>query len=134
MDVLVACPYPQRWALLDTPTPSSHPSNPHDTPQHASRPSRSDPAPANCKRDRSRSVADKALGLDNLRHGLKPPGKRTKIVKPTPSTPTPTSAQSKNPSAVLFLGQRLPTLLEDHLPGRMCSICLALGEPNSSTY
>ena len=84
MDVLVACPYQPRRALLDTPTPSAHPSNPQGTPQHASRPSRSDPAPASCKRDRSRSVADKALGPDDLRHGLKPSSKRPKFVEPSP--------------------------------------------------
>ena len=92
------------------------------------------PAPASCKRDRSKSVADKALGSDNLRHGLKPPGKCTRCVQPTPSPPTPAPAQSKNPSAVLFLGQRLPTHLKDHLLGRMCLIRHALGELNSSTY
>ena len=74
------------------------------------------------------------LGSDDLRLGLKPPGKRTKFVQPTPSMSTPAPAQSRNPSAVLFLGQHIPTHLKDHLPGQMCSIRLALGEPNSSTY
>ena len=29
----------------------------------------------------------------------------------------------KNPSALLVFGQRLPSLLRDNLPGRMCLIC-----------
>ena len=65
---------------------------------------------------------------------MKPPGKRPKFVEPSPPPPTPTPSQSKNPSALLILGQRLPSLLKDNLPGQMCSICLAQGEPNSSTY
>ena len=84
-------------------------------------------------RDRSRSASDKVLSQDDLRHGLKPHGKRPKFVEPSPP-PSPTPSQSKNPSALLIIGQRLPSLLRDNLPGRMCSIREALGEQNTSAF
>merc|ERR1711954_359039 len=82
MGVLVANPYPTCRVLLDSPIPSSNPSNPLGTPQHASRHSRSEPAPASCKRDRSRSVTDKALGHDDLRHCLKSHPNQPKFADP----------------------------------------------------
>ena len=42
--------------------------------------------------------------------------------------------QSKNPSALLVIGQRLPSLLRDNLSGRMCSIHEALGKQNTSAF
>ena len=107
-----------RCALLESPplTPGSHPPS---TPQHAPRPSRLNPAPTSGKCNRSKSASDKVLCQDDLRHGLKHPGKRPKFVEPSPP-PSPNPLRSKNPSALLVTGQRLPSLLRDNLPGRMC--------------
>merc|ERR1711954_36 len=128
MDVVVKNPYTRR-ALLESspPTPGS---NPPGTPQHAQRPSRSDAAPTSGKRDRSKSASDKVLGQDDLRHGLKHPGKRPKFVEPSPP-PLPTPLRSKNPSALLVIGQRLLSLLRDILPGKMCSVRKAQGKQNT---
>merc|ERR1712082_251785 len=66
-------------------------------------------------------------------HGLKNPGKGPKFVEPLPP-PLPTPLRSKNPSALLVIGQRLPSLLRDNLPGRMCSIREALCDQNTSAF
>merc|ERR1712081_67566 len=67
------------------------------------------------------------------RHSLKNPVKRPKFVKPSPP-PTPSPLQSKNPSALLVIGQHLPSLIRDNLPGRMCTVCQAQGEFNTSVF
>merc|ERR1712081_107350 len=56
-----------------------------------------------------------------------------KFVEPLPP-PSPTPLQSKNPSALLVIGQCLPSLLRDNLLGWMCSIHKALGEQNTSAF
>merc|ERR1712082_170609 len=66
-------------------------------------------------------------------HGLKNPGKGPKFVEPWPP-PLPTPLRSKNPSALLVIGQCLPSLIRDNLPGRMCSVRQALGEQNTSVF
>merc|ERR1711954_458482 len=119
-------------ALIESPPPTPG-SNPPGTPQHASRPSRLNPAPTSGKRDRSKSASDKALGKYDLRKRLKNPVKRPKFVEPSP-LPTPSRLRSKNPSALLVIGQRLPELIKDNLPGRMCTVCQALGEFNTSVF
>merc|ERR1711954_499515 len=131
MDVVVE--NPARRVLLESPPPTPSPSNPPGTPQHAPQPSRSDPAPTSGKHDKSKSASDKVLGKDDLRHGLKNPGKRSKFVEPLPP-PSPTPLRSKNPSALLVIGQRLPSLIRDNLPGRMCSVCQAQGKQNTSVF
>merc|ERR1711954_477152 len=131
-DVVVENPFARRALLGSPPSPSS-PSTPPGTPLHPPRPSRSEPAPSSGKRDRSRSAPDKVLSQDDLRHGLKPHSKHPKFVKPSPP-PSPTLSQSKNPSAMLVIGQCLISLLRDNLPGRMCSIREALGEQNTSAF
>merc|ERR1711954_227901 len=119
--------------LLESPPSPLSPSNPPGTPLHAPCPSRSDPAPTSGKRERSGSASDKVLSQDDLRHGLKPPGKRPKFVKPSPP-PSPTPSQSKNPSALLVIGQRLPSLLRGNLPGRICLVRKAQGKQNTSVF
>merc|ERR1711954_191079 len=89
------------------------PQTPPGTPQHASWPSRLNPAPTSGKRDRSKSTSDKALGKDDLRNRLKNPVKRPKFVEPLP-LPTPSPLRSKNPSALLKIGQRLPALIKEN--------------------
>merc|ERR1711954_178214 len=83
--MVVENPFARR-DLLESPPPTPSPSNPSSTPQHTPRPSRSDPAPTSGKRDRSKSASDKVLSQDNLRHGLKHPGKCPKFVEPLPQT------------------------------------------------
>merc|ERR1712081_159947 len=131
MDVVVENPYARR-ALIESPPPTPG-SNPPGTPQHASRPSRLNPAPTSGKRDRSKSASDKALGKDDLRNRLKNPVKRPKFVEPSPP-PKPSPLRSKNPSVQLVIGQRLPGLIKDNLPGRMCNVHQALGEFNTSVF
>merc|ERR1711954_55901 len=131
MDVVVE--NPARRVLLESPPPTPSPSNPPGTPQHAPQPSRSDPAPTSGKHNRSKSTSDKVLGKDDLRHSLKNPGKRPNFVEPSPP-PSPTPLRSKNPSALLVIGQRLPSLIRDNLPGRMCSVCQAQVEQNTSFF
>merc|ERR1711954_187255 len=82
---------------------------------------------------RSKSASDRVLCQDDLRHGLKPHGKHPEFVEPSPP-PSPTLSQSKNPSALLVIGQHLPSLLRDNLLGRMCSIHQAQGEQNTSVF
>merc|ERR1711954_56634 len=130
--MVVENPY-ARCTLLDSPPSTPGPSNPPGTPQHAPRPSRSDPAPTSGKCDRSKSASDKVLGQDDLRHGLKNPGKRPKFVEPSPP-PSPTPLRSKNPSALLVIDQCLPSLLRDNLLGRMCSVRQAQGKQNTSVF
>ena len=55
------------------------------------------------------------------------------FVEPLPP-PTPSPLRSKNPSALLVIGQRLPALIKDNLPGRMCTVRQALGEFNTSVF
>merc|ERR1711954_484136 len=103
------------------------------TPQRASRPSRTTHTPIGSKRDRSGSASDLALGQDDLRHNLSNPGKRPKFVEP-PLPPKPSPLRSRNPSALLVLGQRIPPLIRDNLPARICSVRQAQGEFNTSHY
>merc|ERR1711954_148930 len=77
--------------------------------------------------------SDKALGKDDLRNCLKNPVKRPKFFEPSP-LPMPSPLRSKNPSALLFIGQHLPELIKDNLPGRMCTVFQALGEFNTSVF
>merc|ERR1711954_63216 len=119
-------------ALIESPPPTPG-SNPPGTPQHASRPSRLNPAPTSGKRDRSKSASDKALGKYDLRNRLKNPVKRPKFVEPS-SLPTPSPLRSKNPSALLVIGQCLPEFIKGNLPGRMCTVRQALGEFNTSVF
>merc|ERR1712081_99383 len=131
MDVVVENPY-ARPILFESPPPTPG-SNPPGTPQHSSRPSRLNSTPASGKRDRSKSASDKALGKDDLRHTLRNPVKRPKFVEPSPP-PKPSPLRSKNPSALLVIGQRLPALIRDNLLGRICTVHQALGEFNTSVF
>ena len=89
--------------------------------------------PTSSKRDRSRSASDTALGKNDLRHSLNNPVKRPKFVEPPPP-PKPSPLRSKNPSALLVIGQRIPPLIKDSLPGRICSVRQAQGEFNTSPF
>merc|ERR1711873_240463 len=131
MDLVVENPYGHP-SLLESPSPpaSSGPIPP-GTPQRASRPSRTTHTPTGSKRDRSGSVSDLALGQDDLRHTLSNTNKRPKFVEPPPP-PKPSSLRSRNPSALLVIGQRIPALIRDSLPARICSVKEAVGEINTS--
>merc|ERR1712025_1351365 len=133
MDVMVENPY-ARPSLLESPSrPATPGPNPPGTPQHSSRPSRTTSTPASGKRDRSKSASDTALGKDDLRHSLNNPVKRPKFVEPSPP-PKPSPLRSKNPSALLVIGQRIPPLIKDNLPGRICSVRHAQGKFNTSVF
>merc|ERR1711954_320109 len=133
MDIMVENPY-ARPSLLESPSPPPTPGpNPPGTPQHSSRPSRTTTTPTSSKRDRSKSALDTALGKDDLRHSLNNPVKRPKFVEPSPP-PKPSPLWSKNPSALLVIGQCLPALIRDNLPGRICTVCQAQGEFNTSVF
>merc|ERR1711954_151767 len=127
MDVLVENPYAHP-PLLESPSPpATLGPNPPGTPQHSSRPSKTTITPSSSKRDRSRSASDTALGKNDLRHSLNNPVKRTKFVEPSPP-PKPSPLRSKNPSALLVIGQRIPPLIKDSLPAMICSVRQAQGE------
>merc|ERR1712163_1672 len=83
------------------------------------------------KRDRSKSASDTALGKNDLRHSLSNTVKRPKFVEPPPP-PKPSPLRSKNPSALLVIGQQIPSLIRDSLPARICSVKEAVGEINTS--
>merc|ERR1711954_470296 len=57
--------------------------------------------------------------------GLNNPVKRPKFVEPSPPP---------KPSPLLFIGQRIPPLIKDNLPGRICSLRHAQGEFNTSPF
>merc|ERR1711954_80175 len=133
MDVMVENPY-ARPSLLESPSPPATPGpNPPGTPQHSSRPSRATTTPTSSKRDRSKSASDTALGKNDLRHTLNNPVKRLKFVEPSPPS-KPSPLRSKNPSALLVIGQRIPLLIKDNLTGRICSVRHAQGEFNTSVF
>merc|ERR1711954_487227 len=109
MDVLVENPYAHP-PLLESPSPLATPGPiTPGTPQHSSRPSRTTITPTGSKRDRSRSTSDTALGKNDLRHSLNNPVKHPKFVEPPPP-PKPSPLRSRNPSALLVIGQRIPPL------------------------
>merc|ERR1712081_4156 len=131
MDLVVENPYAHS-SLMESPSPPATPGPiPPGTPQRSSRPSRTTPTPIGSKRDRSGSASDLALGQDDLRHNLSNPGKRPKFVEPPPP-PRPSPLRSRNPSALLVIGQRIPPLIRDSLPARICSVKEAQGEFNTS--
>merc|ERR1711954_35796 len=133
MDVVVENPY-AHFSLLESPSPPATPGPiPPGTPQHSSQPSRTTPTPTGSKRDRSRSASDMALSKNDLRHNLNNPVKRPKFVEPPPP-PKPSPLRSRNPSALLVIGQRIPPLIKDSLPARICSVRQAQGEFNTSHF
>merc|ERR1712081_132956 len=82
------------------------------------------------KRDRSGSSSGQSLGQDDLRYTLSNSNKRPKFVEPPPPKPSP--LRSKNPLALLVLGQRIPKLIRNTLPARFCEVKEAVGEINTS--
>merc|ERR1712082_532517 len=131
MDVVVKNPYAHS-PLLESPSPLATPGPiPPGTPQHSSRPSRTTLMPTCSKRDRSRSALDMALGKNNLRHSIYNPVKPPKFVEPPPP-PKPSPLRSRNPSALLVIGQQIPPLIRDSLPARICSVREAQGEFSTS--
>merc|ERR1711954_404149 len=132
-DVVVENPYAHS-PLLESPSPPATPGPiPPGTPQHSSRPSRTTLMPTGSKRDKSRSASDMALGKNDLRHNLSNPVKRPKFVEPPPP-PKPSPLRSRNPSALLVIGQRIPPLIRDSLPARICSVREAQGKFNTSHF
>merc|ERR1712082_455198 len=104
MDLVVENPYAHSPLLESPPPPATPGPIPPGTPQHSSRPSRTTLMPTGSKRDRSRSASDLALGQNDLRHNLSNPVKRPKFVEPPPP-PKPSPLRSRNPSALLVIGQ-----------------------------
>merc|ERR1711954_608085 len=127
MDLVVENPYGHP-SLMESPSPPATPGPiPPGTPQRASRPARTTHTPIGSKRDRSGFASDLALGQDDLRHNLSNPGKRPKFVEPPPP-PRPSPLRSRNPSALLVIGQRIPSLIRNSLPARICAVKEAIGE------
>ena len=129
MDLVVEHPYGHP-SLLESPSPQASSGPPPSTTQRASRPPRTTSTPSGSKRDRSGSTSGQALGQDDLRYTLSNTNKRPKFVEPPP--PKPSSSRSKNPSALLVIGQRIPKLIRDSLPARICEVKEAVGEINTS--
>merc|ERR1711942_620375 len=129
MDLVVEHPYGHP-TLLESSSPQANSGPPPCTTQRASRPPRTTSTSSGSKRDRSGSSSGQSLGQDDLRYTLSNSNKRPKFVEPNPPKPSP--LRSKNPSALLVLGQRIPKLIRNTLPARFCKVKEAVGEINTS--
>lgn len=130
MDLVVEHPYGHPTLLESSSPQASSGPIPPSTTQRASRPPRTTSTSSGSKRDRSGSTSGQALGQNDLRYTLSNTNKRPKFVEPPP--PKPSSLRSKNPSALLVIGQRIPKLIRNDLPARICEVKEAVGEINTS--
>merc|ERR1711954_35322 len=128
LDLVCEHPYGHP-TLLESSSPQANSGHPPCTTQRASRPPRTTSTSSGNKRDRSGSSSGQSLGRDDLRRTLTTSNKRPKFVEPNPK---PSPLRSKNPYALLVLGQRIPKLIRNNLPARFCEVKEAVGEINTS--
>ena len=128
MDEVIEHPY-SHPTLLESSSPQANSGPPPCTTQRTSRPPRTTSTSSGNKRDRSGSSSGQSLSRNDLRHNIYTSNKRPKFVEPDPK---PSPLRSKNPSALLVLGQRIPKLIRNNLPASFCEVKEAVGEIKTS--